>query len=192
MPDKPLHQQGWEVLSETVEFDATPWVKVTRHHVRLPNGVEIPDFYMVDMPIYVVIFAVTAAHELVMVEQYRHGAKGVVLELPAGNIDTAPTVESARAAAERELLEETGYTAPHWQFMGNFYVDSNRSGGGLYAFLATDAEASGTTALEATEIIHTHALPLADVRRMWLAGEIGNIATNAVLGLGFAHLGGKA
>lgn len=56
--------------------------------------------------------AVTDDQELVLVEQYRTPVNSRVLELPAGLVgDTGNSDEPFVLAAERELLEETGYRA---------------------------------------------------------------------------------
>jgi ADP-ribose pyrophosphatase len=185
----PLHHQPWQVLAEENVLNAAPWVSVTRQHVRLPNGVEIPDFYRVAMPVYVVIFAVTSDHQVALVELYRHGPQMVVMELPAGNIEGELSLENALASAQRELREETGLTAPRWDFLGEFYVDSNRESGGLYAFLAQDAILEVQPDPEATEIMELHLIPLTELRAMWVSGRINNIASSAIVGLAFAKLG---
>jgi len=41
--------------------------------------------------------------------------------------------------AKRELLEETGYEAPHWENLGKYRVDGNRGNGTAHFFLARDA-----------------------------------------------------
>ncbi len=57
------------------------------------------------------IVAVTAARELVLVEQYRKPLQANTLELPAGMIgdDAAFRDEGVEASALRELEEETGF-----------------------------------------------------------------------------------
>jgi ADP-ribose pyrophosphatase len=60
----------------------------------------------------VVLVPVTDARELVVVEQYRIPVKSRVLELPAGLVgDNGDIEEDFRTAAQRELIEETGYKA---------------------------------------------------------------------------------
>ncbi|MGA9574945.1 MAG: NUDIX hydrolase, partial [Lysobacterales bacterium] len=60
----------------------------------------------------VALVPVTDAGELVLVEQYRIPVRSKVIELPAGLAgDTGDANESLRLAAQRELLEETGYRA---------------------------------------------------------------------------------
>ena len=185
---KPLYQRAWEILAETPVFSHLPWVHVVRQHVRLPNGVEIPDFYRIDMPIFSVIFPVTVDKQIVMVEQYRLGAKAVALELPAGDIEDNPTPQTALTAAQRELREETGYTAPEWHFLGKFFIDSNRGAGEAYAYLATGAEQSHDAEPEETEILHQRLMTLTEVHTAWRDGTINNIVSSGVIGLAFAQL----
>jgi ADP-ribose pyrophosphatase len=185
---QPLHQQPWEVLAEANVFDASPWVSVTRQHVRLPNGVEITDFYHVAMPVYVMVFAITPDQQVVMVEQYRHGVRAPLIELPAGNIEGEVNVETALESANRELAEETGFTASEWLSLGYFSMDSNRNGGGFYAYLAKDAICENPPTPEETEIIHTHLIPVEEVRQRWLSGQINTVSSSAVIGLALAHL----
>jgi ADP-ribose pyrophosphatase len=61
--------------------------------------------------------------EVILVEQYRVPLGKWCLELPAGLIgdDDGAEGESALASAERELEEETGYSAAHWEDLGEFY-----------------------------------------------------------------------
>ena len=57
------------------------------------------------------VLPLTEAGELVLVRQYRYPVRQTFLEIPAGKIDAG---EAWLATAQRELLEETGYTARRW------------------------------------------------------------------------------
>jgi len=61
----------------------------------------------------VVIVAITASREMILVEQYRIPVEARVIELPAGLVGDEPGQEdeALKSAALRELEEETGYTA---------------------------------------------------------------------------------
>lgn len=61
----------------------------------------------------VVIVAVTTEGKLILTEQYRTPVKSAVIELPAGLVGDIPGEEDEawETAAQRELLEETGYLA---------------------------------------------------------------------------------
>jgi ADP-ribose pyrophosphatase len=69
-----------------------------------------------------VILAIDAGHVL-LIEQYRVPLGKVCLELPAGLIgdDDGNEDEDSLTSAKRELEEETGYRAAHWQELGEFY-----------------------------------------------------------------------
>lgn len=69
-----------------------------------------------------VILALDEDH-IILVEQYRVPLGMRCLELPAGLIgddDSAPG-EDSLATAKRELEEETGYQAAHWEAIGEFF-----------------------------------------------------------------------
>ena len=63
------------------------------------------DFYRIHSGSWAQIVPVTKEGDVVLVRQYRHGARVITLEMPAGLVD--PGEDPAQAAA-RECLEETG------------------------------------------------------------------------------------
>jgi ADP-ribose pyrophosphatase len=95
----------WERLSRKTLVD-TPFLKVYEDAIRLPNGSLIPDFTVVKKRDIVVIVATDKDNRLITFREYKYAVGEALLTLPAGQIDGNETVEQA---AERELLEETGY-----------------------------------------------------------------------------------
>jgi ADP-ribose pyrophosphatase len=81
--------------------------RVVSRRYRMPSG-EASDWDILDGGRTVAVVAVTEDDRVVMVCQFRPGPGKVLLELPGGNVDGGESVE---AAAERELLEETGFKA---------------------------------------------------------------------------------
>lgn len=162
-----------------------PWVRLSSEHVRLPNGVEIPDFYRVDIAPYVSIFALTQDGQVALVEHYKHGPGIVSLELPAGYIENP---ENPLQDAQRELREETGLVSEDWTALGRYFIDGNRGCGWMYAFLARGAVASATQQLEDTELITLHFRPLAEVHRLWREGLIFNVTAMGLIGRALAEL----
>ena len=67
----------------------------------------------------VCVIPVTENNEVVVERQYRYPLDRVILEIPAGKLD-APD-EDRLSAAQRELMEETGYTADEWTEIGDFH-----------------------------------------------------------------------
>lgn len=110
-----------------------PWFQISREEVELPSGRVLNDFYRIVMPEFSLVVPVTTSGEILMVRGYRHGPRKVCLSVPGGLIEPG---ESPLKAAQRELLEETGYEAREWLMLGTFTVDSNRQGGTAHLFLA--------------------------------------------------------
>jgi len=119
----------------------------------------------------VVILAVTPADELVLVEQFRIPVDSHVIELPAGLVgDQADPDESLLLAAERELLEETGYEARQMKLLM-----SCPSSAGMSAEVITFVRATGLCKVAAgggdnSEEIIVHLVPLNSVDR-WLGEQ---------------------
>jgi 8-oxo-dGTP pyrophosphatase MutT (NUDIX family) len=59
-----------------------------------------------------------------MVRQYKHGAREILLELPGGLCDAN---EPPEEAAQRELLEETGYAADRLTPLATLHDDPTRT-----------------------------------------------------------------
>ena len=70
-----------------------------------------------------VILAIDEEDHVLLVEQFRVPLGRACLELPAGLVgdDDSAAGEDATAAANRELIEETGYRAGRMEVLGEFY-----------------------------------------------------------------------
>ncbi len=85
-----------------------------RDIVCLPDGSEASREY-VRHPGAVMVVAQLDDGRLVLERQYRYPVQSVMVEFPAGKLEAG---EDSLACAERELLEETGYTARRWARAG--------------------------------------------------------------------------
>lgn len=135
---------------------------------RLPDGRK-SDFFVIESPDWVNVIPVTTGGDIVLIEQFRHGTEDVHLELPGGLIDPGETQEKA---AERELLEETGYSSDNWVLMGPSRPNPAIQNNTIYHFLALDCEKKAKTAFDANESIVTKLVPEAAVRGLVLDGSI--------------------
>lgn len=90
------------------------FMQVQRDQVRLPDGTQTTREYVVH-PGAVMVIAQMSDGRLVMERQYRYPVKRVMIEFPAGKLDAG---ESCLSCAQRELLEETGFTAQEWARAG--------------------------------------------------------------------------
>jgi ADP-ribose pyrophosphatase len=102
----------WEVLSRRVVYSARPYLEVSLEKVKLPDGRVIDDYHQVDGGSFAGIVAETDDRKIMLLRQYRHGIRRVGLSIPGGRIDPG---ESTLSGAQRELREETGYSAAEWR-----------------------------------------------------------------------------
>ena len=124
----------------------------------------------------VVVLAVDdsgATPRILLERQYRHAANGYLWELPAGRIDPG---EPALAAARRELLEETGYSARHWRRILNFYATPGFVAETMSVYMATGLR-KGEAQPEEDERIYIRMVPLPQAVRMVLRGTIRDAKT---------------
>ena len=79
---------------------------------------------IVGHPGAVAVVALDPDDNVLMVRQFRLAADRTLLEIPAGTLDRAAdgTLEDPDLAARRELEEETGYRAGHWEHLGTFWT----------------------------------------------------------------------
>ncbi|WP_318772754.1 NUDIX hydrolase [Thermaurantiacus sp.] len=112
-----------------------------------------------------VILARTDAGEVVLVEQYRPPLGRPCLELPAGLVGDGGAPEEPLESARRELWEETGFVARHWEWVGEFASSPGMLGETFHLFRATGLDRQGPGGGHAGEGITTHLVPAGDVPR---------------------------
>jgi ADP-ribose pyrophosphatase len=176
--------QKWRILHSELVFNH-PWYKVRRDRVALPNGTIVEDYFLSERLDVALVFAITPESEVVFVQQYRHGAGEILLELPAGTFD--PTVEPANLAASRELREETGYDCDRLIPIGILYDNPVKETNKIHIFLAQDVRHQGEQVLDVTEEIEVVLVPISEVLQLVAQGKLcvaGSVAA-VVLGLQF-------
>lgn len=100
----------WEVLVSEMMYRCRIF-SVRRDQSRSGRTGLRHDFHVIETRDWVNIIPLTAARQVVMVRQFRHGVRDLTLEVPAGIIDD--TDASPQVAALRDLREETGYASAH-------------------------------------------------------------------------------
>ncbi|WP_459826779.1 NUDIX domain-containing protein [Hydrogenophilus islandicus] len=149
---------------------------VWRDTVRLPNGQTATREY-IRHPGAVVVIAIDHAQRVVLERQYRHPVGEVVVELPAGKLDSG---EEPLACAQRELQEETGFTAASWCYLGSFWPCIGYSNEVIHVALARDIT-PGERMLDEGEHLDVFLLPLATLLDEAKAGRIRDGKTLSAL-----------
>lgn len=84
---------------------------------ELPDRRIMPRYYVMEFADWVNIVPITKDGFVILIKQYRHAGGDFFYEIPGGGMDSQDKGDSL-VAAQRELLEETGYNAQYWQYMG--------------------------------------------------------------------------
>lgn len=108
------HRHLIEEKTESVELLKGHFLHAFRDTVRLPDGSTATREYVVH-PGAVMVVPLLDDGRVLLERQFRYPMGRVMVEFPAGKIDPG---EEILACAQRELLEETGYTAREWARAG--------------------------------------------------------------------------
>ncbi|MBI4568381.1 MAG: NUDIX hydrolase [Planctomycetes bacterium] len=106
-----------------------------RDWVRFERAGARRDFYVLQARPWVNVVPVKPDGSVILVRQYRHGTREVTIEFPAGIVDARDA--DPRAAAVRELLEETGYAAAEMTPLGKVRPNPAFIDTWCFTFLAT-------------------------------------------------------
>jgi 8-oxo-dGTP pyrophosphatase MutT (NUDIX family) len=159
-------------------------VRLCLEEVDLPNGSRA-ELEIVHHPGGAAAVAIDAEGRVCLLRQYRHAAGGWIWELPAGKLEPG---EPAQTTAVRELEEEAGRRAAHWESLGRMLSSPGILDEIIYLYLARDLSETPLNH-EQHESIEVHWVALAQALRMALSGEILDAKTIAGLFRAQAVLG---
>ena len=182
---KKLENRKWRVLKSTPLLNLGPWLNVRQEVVELPNGTQIPAWFVMDFPNWVNVIAITKEGDFVMIDQYRHALGETHYELVAGVVDEG---ETPLQAAMRELSEETGYEGGEWQAFMQLSPNPTNHTNMSYTFLVTGVEKMREPHQEPSEDIYVHILTPDEVQQLLTSGEIIQALHAAPLWKYFASL----
>jgi len=127
------------------------------------------DFYVIESEDWINVIPLIADNHVVMIRQYRHGARKVTLEIPGGLVDPGDTPEEA---AVRELLEETGYQAQTLVQIGVVNPNPALFNNRCYTFIAQNVKKIRDPMPDQAEDIEVVLTPLSDIPKLIQTGEI--------------------
>ncbi len=159
----------WSLTETVVEGDYRIF-RLRRDRAVSPRTGTPHDFYVLETRDWINVIPITDAGEIVMVRQYRHGVREVTLEIPGGILDHPG--EDPQEAAERELLEETGYEPREVVLLGSAQAQPAMQDNLCHTYLALGCEKVREPEPDAGEDLRVVTFPVAEVRSRVASGEI--------------------
>ena len=158
----------WKVL-ESEYLVRRPWLTARKDRLELPDGRIIPEYYVLEYPDWVNVIAITKDGQFVMERQYRHAARKISLELPCGVMEEG---ETPLEAAQRELLEETGFGGGQWKKLMELSPNPSAMSNTTHCFLAIGVEKIAEQHLDETEELSVLFMTKEEVKRMLNENQI--------------------
>lgn len=178
--------EKWRIIRSELVLDGK-WAKVRRDICATAKGTEVDDYYYWEGSDFAQVFALTCDGRVILVRQYKHAVKDIVLELPAGLVSAGD--ESPLETARRELSEETGFRASRWEALGELNVSSAKATTQAYLFLAAGAEHLANPELDANEDIELVLVTIPELLGLITRGQVRDSSSVACSLLALESLG---
>lgn len=148
------------------------FLKVQRDNIELPDGRKAVREYILH-PGAVVVLPLLDDGRVLLERQFRYPLGQTFIEFPAGKIDRN---EAPLDSAKRELLEETGYTATDWQFVGKIHNAIAYSDEYLDIYLARGLTA-GAQQLDEGEFLELFTATIDELLQWIREGKVTDVKT---------------
>lgn len=166
-----------EVKTGTQEIYDGVVVHLYKDTVSLPNG--HPAVREVIRHVGAVgVLPLTNDGKVIIERQFRYPLNRVITEIPAGKLDSF--TEDRLSAAQRELEEETGYTAKEWTELGDYYPTPAYCDERITLYLARGLTL-GQRHLDEDEFLNFEAVPLEALVEDVMAGRITDGKTQVAI-----------
>lgn len=148
------------------------WIKIKRVSFRLPTGVEVKDYYLVEKPDVVVVVVLNENQETYLIQEWERGVGEIGYKFPAGRVNEG---EEINIAASREVAEEVGVLGGELIPLGTASVEPGLMSTKAHYFLLKVRSADiGNPARESSELFIEDWIPWSKVDEMINKNEVKN------------------
>lgn len=179
----------WKTIKSEYVYK-TPFGNLRKDHCELPNGNVIDSYYVNEYSDWVNALVITKENQVVLVEQYRHAAGEIFLEVPAGKIEENETYEDGIL---REVREETGFSSTTKPILlGEFMVNPATQNNKVVSFLIIDAYKAFEQELDMNEDVDVKLVHIDQFENMIKEKKINQLFTVNAYFLAKAYLSTKS
>lgn len=171
-----MEHNPWQITGEQNIYD-NPWIRLTEYKVIDPSGGNGIYGKVHFKNVAVGVIPIDHENHTWLVGQFRFPLQQYSWEIPEGG---APVGTDPLLSARRELKEETGLRANHWEEFLTMHLSNSVADELAIVYLATELE-EGTATPEDTEQLQIKRLPLETVFDMVAKGEITDAISVAAL-----------
>jgi 8-oxo-dGTP pyrophosphatase MutT (NUDIX family) len=179
---KDMSVNPWKTL-ESRYIHADRWLTLRADRCLTPEGHTVEPYYVIEAKEWVHVFAINKQSEVLITQQYRHGAGVICHELPCGEVEE--TDICVVEAAKRELLEETGCTGTHFELVGSSFANPARQTNRIYSFICYDTTVVREPSPDENEVLDFKFIRLDELFKLI---ENGNFSQSLHLGSVFLAL----
>lgn len=174
-----MAEASWQRVGDTPRLIEENWLfRLRRERYRSRLSGREHDFYVMEIADSVNVVVLTTEGQLVLVRQFRAGARVDSLETPGGLLEPA---EDPCAAAVREVLEETGYAGDAPVSLGSLWTNPSLLTSRNAMVVITGARRVAEPKPDASEELAIELVPVESVGAMIRDGRIGHALTALTL-----------
>ena len=151
------------------KYYSSPIVTLFEEKIKNPDT-RSKKVITLDAPDWVNIIPITSFNEVVFVEQFRYGIENTTFEIPGGMVDSG---ESNQIAAERELVEETGYQLENVIELGSLSPNPALFKNKVTSYVGYNAKKNKDISPN-DKNIKVHLIPLKDIDQLIYEGQINH------------------
>lgn len=173
------YMRKWKKISSQVIFEHSR-LTLIEDEVMLPDG-KVISYLRSSFPRSAAVTVIAVKDDCVLLSQeYSYPPDEVLYQFPGGGVNVG---ESPAAAANRELVEETGHTAKFFRPLGWYYIDNRRTDARMYVFLATGIIACDKQGGDIEEFIESSWVSIKSIPDLITKGKLPNFSLLAAWAL---------
>lgn len=161
---------SWKIRKQTEVFKVG-FFRLRYDECEMASGKIMPKYFVMEFSDWVHIVPITSDGKVLLIEQYRHANQSTCLELPGGTTHPGAN-EDPQLAAERELLEETGYQSSDWKKLATHAPNPALQNNSVHTYLALNCKKVAEQSLDPYEEITVKEFSKKEVLDLLASGQI--------------------